>query len=508
MPTRSRLGHTNGVALAIVGSLALLVALIWTLQGDRDDRGTAGRLTLYCAAGLKPPVETAAREYEARYGVHIDITYGGSGTLLSSLKVMDIGDLYLAADNSYSDQARADGLAREVFPLATMIPVVGVTAGNPKGIATVSDLLGPEVRLGLANPDAAAVGRVVRAALMESGHWDAVSKAATVTKPTVMDLANDLNLGSLDAALVWNSTINQFTELESVHLPELRGNTRAVTICVLESSERPTAALRFCRYLSSRDAGLPHFERMGYTPAEGDLWEELPQLLLFCGGMLNAAIDDTVAAFEEREGLSITRVYNGCGLLVSQMNAGASPDAYFSCDQTFLDLVSERFHPGTTVSSNRLVILVRKGNPSGIIELADLCGPGLKIGLAHPEKSALGVLTKSIFEEAGLMERLEASGNIMLDSATGDFLVNQMRTGSLDAVIVYRSNAAAALGDVDLVPLTATGAQATQPFAVARATNHPRTLARLLDAFTRADSRARFDALGFGWEQPLPAQSE
>jgi len=508
MPTRSRLGRTNGVALSIVGSLVLLVALIWTLQDDRDDSASAGHLTLYCAAGLKPPVESAAREYEERYGVHVDITYGGSGTLLSSLKVSNIGDLYLAADDSYSDLAREEGIAREVFQLATMRPVVGVSAGNPKGIATISDLLGPGVRLGLANPDAAAVGRAVRTAFTESGQWDTVSKAAVVMKPTVMDLANDLNLGSIDAGLVWDSTVNQFTGLESVHLPELEGSARSVTICVLESSERPTAALRFCRYLSSRDAGLPHFERMGYAAAEGDRWEEKPELLLFCGGMLNAAIDDTVTAFEEREGLSVTRVYNGCGLLVSQMNAGASPDAYFSCDQTFLDLVSERFHPGTTVSSNRMVILVRKGNPSGITELADLCGPGLKIGLAHPEKSAIGVLTRDLFEEAGLTERLEASGNIVLDSATGDFLVNQMRTGSLDAVIVYRSNAAAALGDVDLVALTAPGAQATQPFAIAHATNHPRTLARLLRAFTQTDSRARFDALGFGWEQPLPAESE
>ena len=96
----------------------------------------------------------------------------------------------------------------------------------------------------------------------------------------------------------------------------------------------------------------------------------------------------------------------------------------------------------------------------------------------------------------------------MLDSATGDFLVNQMRTGSLDAVIVYRSNAAAALEDVDIVPLNNPGAQATQPFAVAHSTQHPRTLARLLDALTQPNSRERFGALGFGWEQPLPDQSE
>ena len=78
-----------------------------------------------------------------------------------------------------------------------------------------------------------------------------------------------------------------------------------------------------------------------------------------------------------------------------------------------------------------------------------------------------------------------------------------MRTGSLDAVIVYRSNAAAALEDVDIVELSSLNAQATQPFAIAHSTEHPKTLARLLDALSQVESRERFDSLGFGWERQL-----
>ena len=304
-----------------MGTLTLFFALIWTLI--QEDKGPSGEhLSLYCAAGLQPPVEAAAREYEERYGVHIDITYGGSGTLLSNLKIAKSGDLYLPADESYSDQAQAEGLAREVFSLASMRPVIGVARGNPKGIETVSDLLNSELRLGLANPDAAAIGRAVRDALLESGDWESISQAAAVSKPTVMDLANDLKLGTLDAAFIWDSTVEQYEELESVYLDELESSTKSVTLCVLESSAQPTAALKFSRFLSARDAGLLHFKEKGYTPADGDRWDEDPELLLFSGGMLNAAIDDTIKAFEEREGLSVTRVYNGCGLLVSTKAEG------------------------------------------------------------------------------------------------------------------------------------------------------------------------------------------
>jgi len=165
-------------------------------------------------------------------------------------------------------------------------------------------------------------------------------------------------------------------------------------------------------------------------------------------------------------------------------------------------MVGERFYPGTTVSSNRAVLLVRKGNPSKIEGLKDLCAPGLVVGLAHPEKSALGALSVLLLEDAGLTESFEASGNLMLDSATGDFLVNQMRTGSLDAAIVYRSNAAEVMHELDIIELGEDGASATQPFAVARSSHHPRTLARLLDALTEPGSRARFYDHGFGWELP------
>jgi len=35
----------------------------------------------------------------------------------------------------------------------------------------------------------------------------------------------------------------------------------------------------------------------------------------------------------------VTRVYNGCGILVGQMQAGAKPDLYFACDAQFMAMV-------------------------------------------------------------------------------------------------------------------------------------------------------------------------
>ena len=51
---------------------------------------------------------------------------------------------------------------------------------------------------------------------------------------------------------------------------------------------------------------------------------------------------------------------NCCGVLVSQMKAGARPDAYFSCDVSFMNDVEHLFSPSITISQNDMVILIKK----------------------------------------------------------------------------------------------------------------------------------------------------
>src|SRR5262249_42334934 len=155
------------------------------------------------------------------------------------------GDLYLPADDSYIQLARAKGLLAETLPLARMKPVLAVAKGNPKKIASLDDLLKPGVRLAQANPDAAAIGKVTRDAPSRRGRWDAVKDHTTVFKPTVTDVANDIQLGTVDAGFVWDVTMRQVPGVEAVHLPQLDGITSLISVGVLTSGEQPTAALRF-----------------------------------------------------------------------------------------------------------------------------------------------------------------------------------------------------------------------------------------------------------------------
>jgi molybdate transport system substrate-binding protein len=395
--------------------------------------------------------------------------------------------------------ARDKGLALESLPLARQTPVLAVAKGNPKKVASIADLLKPEVRVAQANPDATAVGKLVRQALEKTGRWPALKSKTIVFKPTVNEVANDLKLGTADAGFVWDATVQQYPELEAVDVPELRGIKAEVWAVVLKSADAPTAALRFARFLAAPDRGGVEFAKTGYTPIDGDAWVEKPTLLLYGGAMLRPAIEKTITAFEQREGCDVTRVYNGCGILVAQMKAGARPDLYFACDTQFMKDVQEQFGTPTEVSLNQLVILVPKGNPHGVKSLKDLGKPGLKIGIGHEKQCALGMITQETLKQSKVQDAVMK--NVAVQTPTGDMLVNQMRTGSLDAVVAYISNAVSCADILEPIAVDIPCALAVQPVAVGKDSKRAQLAQRLVEVLRSPESRKQFENEGFRWKE-------
>ncbi|MBI5385280.1 MAG: extracellular solute-binding protein [Verrucomicrobia bacterium] len=481
---------------SVVVLAALVLLLVWKPQ---PPPGSAKEpLTVYCAAGIKAPVEAVAREYEKAFGVPVRLQFGGSQTLLANAEVARLGDLFLPADDSYLELARAKKLVAETLPLARMTAVLAVKKGNPKKLRSVDDLLRADVKLAQANPDAAAIGKLVREALQQTGQWDALQKRTAVFKPTVNDVANDIKLGTVDAGFIWDAVAAQYPELEPVRVPALEKAEAHISVAVLRSCPQPAAALRFARYLGARDKGLPEFARQHFTPADGDVWAETPEMVLYSGAMNRVAVEETLKRFQEREGVRITTVFNGCGILVGQMKAGGRPDAYLTCDQSFVPPVADLFAAAPVeMSASDIVILVPKGNPKAIAALSDLAKPGLKIGLANPEQSTLGALTKRLLEQGGLLDAVMK--NVVAQTPTADMLVNQIRTGSLDATVVYVSNTMKVRDHLDIVALSGPGTTAVQTFSVGKNSQHKQLAGRLLEALRSEESRGRYQAAGFQW---------
>jgi len=193
---------------------------------------------------------------------------------LSEIRVAG-GDLFIAADKQYLLSAREMKLVRDIVPIATQTPVIVVPKGNPQKIHNLDDLLADGVRLSLADPKMAAIGKVVEGILKKEGAsaagnksadlWDRLWQKAVIHRETVNQVANDVKLTAADAGLVWDATAVQYPDLEIVRVPLFEKSKNEIALAVLASSKNPEAAQRFADYLTAADKGLAVFRKHGYT---------------------------------------------------------------------------------------------------------------------------------------------------------------------------------------------------------------------------------------------------
>jgi molybdate transport system substrate-binding protein len=501
----------SGLAIAVVG-------LVWGLrQMTRPVEVSKphDELVLLCAAAPLKPVEEISADYERQYGVKILIQPGNSGELLSRLRAApERADLYLASDESFMDQARQLHLVAEVIPAARQHVVIGVAKGNPRKVHSLDDLLRDDVRVTLPDVKLTAVAESAERALRDKPAWRELLQRqregrSVSTVGTVTAAAQTVKIGAADATFVWDATARQF-DIDAVELPELQAKTKERAVLgIVTASPRATAALRFARYLTACDRGGKVFQKHSYEIfPDADTWEERPSLVLMAGAMLRPAIDDAVKHFSAREGVDINTIYNGCGILVAQMqairtantaSADRFPDAYFSCDVSFMKQVQQWFQASAIISRNDMVLCVAKGNPRHVKSIEDLERPELRIGLGHPEKSALGALSDNLLKKLHIHDKVHPA----LLAAAGDMLINQMRAGALDAIVVYRSNVLAnaenAEKHLEIVEMNLKEAVATQPFAVAKDSKHHYLMRRLLETILTPESQERFRKVGFHW---------
>ncbi len=498
-------GRTNPLYVIAAGSVA--AAGLGYLLFRGGEQAPASELTMFCAAGMRKPVEQIAADYEAAYGSRIQLQYGGSNTLLNQIEVGKVGDLYLAGDSSYTELAKQKGLVREQIPIADMRPVIAVQKGNPKNIKAVADLLRADVRVALGNPDQAAIGKTTRRLLTDSGHWVDVEKHTRdkgVFKPTVPEVANDVKVGSVDAAIIWDAVCNQYPDLEAVRTPELDAGTSHITVGVMTASKQPTAALRFARFLAARDRGLQTFKAMGYEPVDGDVWgAETPQLPFYAGSVNRKALAPIIKAFAAREGVEINTIYNGCGILTGQMKSirmnceSGFPDMYMACDVYYLDTVRDWFQDDVNISNTDIVIVVQEDNPKNIQKLSDLTRPGIRVAVGQPDQCTIGVLTKRLLEAEGVYRTLFDRKNIVTETASSAMLVPTVTTAAADATLAYATDARAEADKIDTIPIDSPLAKAVQPYSIARSSEYKHLGRRMYQAISQ--SRDSFESAGFVW---------
>ena len=261
--------HNGGLPLiSRAGAVILPVFLLFL--GPATLHAYSKSLLVFAGAASKPPTEEAARLFKETKGVDVQVTFGGSGFVLSQMKLARKGDIYFPGSSDFMEKAKKEKLVhRDTEKIITcLIPAINVQKGNPRNIRSLRDLLKPGVRLGIADPETVCVGtyavEVVEKNLSPEER-ERFRKNLATTVESCEKTANIVSLKTVDAVIGWRVFQHwDPVRIETVLLrPEEIPRIGYIPAAVSVFTNDRTLAEDFIQFLSAPE-GQELFRKHGY----------------------------------------------------------------------------------------------------------------------------------------------------------------------------------------------------------------------------------------------------
>ena len=257
--------------MKIIWKAALFITGLSLLAGVTGCSGGGEKsITAFVGSASKPAMEEAAEAFREKTGITVYLNFGGSGTVLSQMKIDESGDLYIPGSPDYMEMAEADG---DIDPatvkvISYLVPAILVPAGNPAGIKSLTDLARPGVTVGIGDPETVCVG-LYAYEVMEYNNVmaDIVPNIVTHTE-SCSKTATLVALGSIDAVIgwrvfsKWHDTVD-VVYLEANQVPRLAYIPGAVSTYTKDEK----SARAFLDFLVSEE-GQAIFAKWGYISTE------------------------------------------------------------------------------------------------------------------------------------------------------------------------------------------------------------------------------------------------
>ncbi|MBP1714178.1 MAG: transporter periplasmic substrate-binding protein [Deltaproteobacteria bacterium] len=250
----------------IRGGVITALVLYGFFSGD----AAAGDLLIFAGAASKPPTEEVARIYHRQEGVEVLTTFGGSGFVLSQMKLARKGDIYFPGSSDFMEKAKKEGM---VFPetekiIAYLVPAINVQRGNPRQIRSLTDLLKPGLRLAIAEPTSVCVGTYAVEVVERNftpRERELFRKNLVTMVESCEKTANIISLKGVDAVLGWEVFESWDPErIERVLLkPEEVPRIGYIPAAVARFTPDRVRAERFVNFLVSPEAQAV-FRKHGY----------------------------------------------------------------------------------------------------------------------------------------------------------------------------------------------------------------------------------------------------
>ena len=177
----------------------------------------------------------------------------------------------------------------------------------------------------------------------------------------------------------------------------------------------------------------------------------LPAATSGAGGATVYAAASLTAVFPRIDG-GARYSFGGSDQLALQIQQGAPADVYAAASPMYPELL---YHQGTLMkpvvfATNRLVVIVPRGNPGRVRSVYDLRRSGLRVVIG--DKSVpIGSYTREILDTLGITA--DVTKNVVSEETDVKGIVAKVALGEADAGFVYVTDAKAAASRLRLVPL-------------------------------------------------------
>lgn len=247
------------------GAAALTVAALCSSCGNSgpasSSPGVSGTITVFAAASLTAAYTSIGKDFEkAHPGSMIQLSFGGSSSLVAQIQQGAIGDIFASADQPNMQKAVDAGLVAgspTVFAHNRLEIVVG--SGNPKHIRGLSDLGHSGIVVVLCAP-AVPCGRYAAQALQKAG----VTVKPASQETDVKAVVSKVGLGEADAGIVYVTDVKAADGgVQGVEIPLSLNIVADYPVAILKDSQNAPLAIAFVSYLLG--AGQPTLARYGFT---------------------------------------------------------------------------------------------------------------------------------------------------------------------------------------------------------------------------------------------------
>jgi molybdate transport system substrate-binding protein len=237
--------------------------------------GAPKTLTVLAAASLTEAFSEIGKAFEAANpGVTVKISFGGSQTLRTQIEQGAQADVFASANTKEMDTLVTDKLvgANSAQVFLTNQLVVILPAGNPAGLATLSDLSKPGTKIILAAREVPAGNYALQVldkldAALGAGFKNKLLANVVSYETDVKQVAQKVQLGEADAGIVYVSDAVAAPDLKKITIPPENNVIARYPLAALSHSTNGGLAQAFIAFVLSTD-GQAVLQKWGFLPVQ------------------------------------------------------------------------------------------------------------------------------------------------------------------------------------------------------------------------------------------------